>query len=158
MTTLRINPIAPEVHRQLLVSDDAGRPPVRSVSEEGGSPLRCCLTRARPGERIALVSYAPLRRWAAGLGVDPGPYNEVGPVFVHDGNCGGTGDGWPEGFHNGTRVLRGYDREGRILDGVAVEAAEAEAKAAELLADPAVAVVHVRALGFGCFMHEVTRG
>ncbi|MGW3510169.1 DUF1203 domain-containing protein, partial [Streptomyces sp. NPDC000994] len=30
-----------------------------------GAPLRCCLRRSEPGERIALVSYAPLRRWAA---------------------------------------------------------------------------------------------
>src|SRR5690242_6925775 len=74
---------------QLRVLDDAGRPPVRSVDDEGGSPLRCCLRRAAPGERVALVSYAPLRRWAADAGADPGPYDEQGPVFIHSERCAG---------------------------------------------------------------------
>ncbi|MFB6891376.1 DUF1203 domain-containing protein [Kitasatospora sp. NPDC056327] len=153
-----VRPIDPAVHRTLLVRDDAGRPPVRSVDGTGGAPLRCCLRRARAGERIALVGYAPLRRWAAGTGAEPGPYDEVGPVFVHDGPCAGTAGGdWPEGFHNGERVLRAYDRHGRILGGVRVLPDTAEAGAAALLADPEVAVVHVRAVEFGCFMHEVRR-
>ncbi|WP_406202549.1 DUF1203 domain-containing protein [Kitasatospora sp. NBC_01560] len=154
-TTVR--PIDPAVHRALLVSDDAGRPPVRSVDEAGGAPLRCCLARALPGERIALVGYAPLRRWAAATGADPGPYDEVGPVFLHDGPCSGTGAQWPAAFHTGDRVLRAYDPRGHILGGVPVTPETAEAAAAALLADPEVAVVHVRALQFGCFMHEVHR-
>lgn len=76
--------------RALLDSDDAGRAPTVRIDEEGGSPLRCCLGKAEPGERIALLSYAPLRRWAAGAGVDPGAYDEVGPIFVHAGPCPGS--------------------------------------------------------------------
>ncbi|MER5351068.1 DUF1203 domain-containing protein [Kitasatospora sp. NPDC002551] len=158
-SVLTVRPIDPAVHRALLVRDDAGRPPVRSVDEDGGAPLRCCLTRARAGERIALVSYAPLRRWAAETGAEPGPYDETGPVFVHDGPCAGpAGPGWPAGFHGGQRVLRAYDRRGRILGGELVEPETAEAVAARLLADPRVAVLHARAVDFGCFMHEVRRG
>ncbi|CAM5468471.1 hypothetical protein SANTM175S_10443 [Streptomyces antimycoticus] len=57
--------IAPEVLKQLRITDDAGNPPRVVVDdEEGGSPMRCCLGRSRPYETIALVSYAPLRRWA----------------------------------------------------------------------------------------------
>src|SRR6185503_10303206 len=74
---------------QLRILDDAGRPPVSSVDDEGGSPLRCCLRRARPGERVSLVSYAPLRRWAANAGAEPGPYDEQGPVFIHAEACAG---------------------------------------------------------------------
>ncbi|MEU6232558.1 DUF1203 domain-containing protein [Kitasatospora sp. NPDC047058] len=155
---LAVRPVDPAVHRTLLVRDDAGRPPVRSVDETGGAPLRCCLTRALPGDRIALAGYAPLRRWAAETGADPGPYDEVGPVFLHDGPCPGTGPGWPAGFHDGERVLRAYDRRGHILGGVPVTPETAEATAAALFADPEVAVVHVRALRFGCFLHEVRRG
>ncbi|WP_371479790.1 DUF1203 domain-containing protein [Kitasatospora sp. NBC_00315] len=156
-TALRIRPIDPAVLDRLREHDDAGRPPVRSVDATGGAPLRCCLTRARPGERIALLSYAPLRRWAAETGADPGPYDELGPVFVHAGACAGAGPGWPEGFHGSERVLRAYDREGHILRGVAVTPDTAEEVARELLADPQVAVVHVRALAFGCFLHEIRR-
>lgn len=158
MTNLLINPIPADVCAQLRELDDAGRPPVESVDATGGAPLRCCLTRACPGDRIALVSYAPLSRWAAALGIDPGPYDERGPVFIHAVPCGGPAEGWPVTMHSGARVLRAYDARGRILRGVPVEPADAEQGVGTLLADPEVAVVHVRALAFGCFMHEVRRG
>jgi len=155
--TLDIRPIAPAVLAGLRHADDAGRPPVHSVDSTGGAPLRCCLTRARPGDRIALVSYAPLRRWAAETGTDPGPYDEQGPVFIHADPCDGPADGWPDTLHGAARVLRAYDSAGRILRGVPGTPDQLATLAAELLADPEVAVVHVRALEFGCFMHEVRR-
>ncbi|MGW4895083.1 DUF1203 domain-containing protein [Kitasatospora sp. NPDC004240] len=155
--SLTVRPIEPLVLAELRRRDDAGRPPVLSVDEAGGAPLRCCLTRALPGDRIALLGYAPLRRWAAETGAEPGPYDETGPVFVHAEPCPGAGPGWPDGFHQGERVLRAYDAAGRILDGVPVTPETAEATAAGLLADPEVALLHVRALRFGCFLHEVRR-
>ncbi|BFV56056.1 DUF1203 domain-containing protein [Kitasatospora sp. CMC57] len=155
---LRINPIDAETCARLRELDDAGRPPVESVDITGGAPLRCCLTRACPGDRIALVSYAPLARWAAETGADPGPYDERGPVFIHATPCVGPAEGWPVGMHTGPRVLRAYDADGRILGGRLVRPAEAAAGAADLLAAPGVAVLHVRAVEFGCFMHEVRRG
>ncbi|MFK0190401.1 DUF1203 domain-containing protein [Kitasatospora sp. NPDC090308] len=139
-------------------TDDAGRARTSAVTEQGGEPLRCCLTRARPGERITLLSYAPLLRWAAETGCDPGPYLETGPVFVHAEPCPGHPGGWPAGFHGGPRVLRAYAADGRILGGRLGGPAELPSLAAELLADPATAVLHVRAVEFGCFLHEVRRG
>lgn len=59
------HPIPPTVLEELRTTDDAGRAPAPATDDEGGAPLRCCLRRSRAGERIALVSYAPLRRWAA---------------------------------------------------------------------------------------------
>lgn len=156
-TTLHVDAVPADVCDRLRRHDDAGRPPVLSAPAEGGAPLRCCLTRARPGERIALASYAPLRRWAADTGAEPGPYDEQGPVFLHADPCDGPAGGWPDALHTGARVLRAYDRRGHILRGVPVGPAEAEAAAEALLADPEVAVVHVRGLEFGCFMHEVRR-
>jgi hypothetical protein len=51
-----------DVVSQLRVTDDAGEVPRMVVNPEGNKPpLRCCLRHAGPGERIALVSYAPLR-------------------------------------------------------------------------------------------------
>ncbi|MEU0444692.1 DUF1203 domain-containing protein [Streptomyces tendae] len=151
------HPIPPGVLDELRTADDAGRVPAPVTDDEGGAPLRCCLRRSRSGERIALVSYAPLRRWAARTGADPGAYDEQGPVFVHAEECAG-----PEGeglaFTNAHRTLRRYSSDGRILGGRLVEGADAFAPALrEALDDPAVAFVHVRAVEYGCFLYEVRR-
>ncbi|WP_405831698.1 DUF1203 domain-containing protein [Streptomyces sp. NBC_01176] len=159
MTIHAARPIEAEVLKDLRTADDAGRPMVPFTDEEGGAPLRCCLRRSEPGERIALVSYAPLRRWAAAAGVDPGAYDEQGPVFVHARECGGpAADVRPfEGAH---RTVRRYSAEGRILGGRLVEVPEWSAFQAAFeaaFADPAVELVHVRAVEYGCFLYEVRR-
>ncbi|CAL9524640.1 hypothetical protein SUDANB6_03925 [Streptomyces sp. enrichment culture] len=156
MTTYTAHPIAHPVLKELRGTDDAGREPVPVTDEEGGAPLRCCLRRSTPGERVALVSYAPLRRRAAATGADPGAYDEQGPVFVHAEECAGpAGDALP--FTDSHRVLRRYSAEGRILGGRLVEAGPFEPALAEAFADPSVALVHVRAVEYGCFLYEVRR-
>ncbi|WP_148668084.1 DUF1203 domain-containing protein, partial [Streptomyces sp. WAC05950] len=75
----RARPIEETALQELRVRDDAGRDCVPCTDGEGGAPLRCCLRTSEAGERIALVSYAPLRRWAARTGADPGAYDEQGP-------------------------------------------------------------------------------
>ncbi|WP_432133046.1 MULTISPECIES: DUF1203 domain-containing protein [unclassified Streptomyces] len=149
--------IPPHVLKDLLDRDDAGRPAAPFTDSEGGSPLRCCLRHSTPGERIALVSYAPLRRWAAGTGAEPGPYDEQGPVFVHAVPCAGPAAGSGLPFTNDRRVLRRYSAEGRILGGRLVDGGFGDALR-EAFADPAVAVVHVRAVEYGCFLYAVERG
>ncbi|MFF5531708.1 DUF1203 domain-containing protein [Streptomyces cinerochromogenes] len=158
MTTHIARPVEPGVLKELRTTDDAGRPMTAVTDEEGGAPLRCCLRRSEPGERIALVSYAPLRRWAAGTGADPGAYDEQGPVFIHAEDCPGpAGDTLP--FTNAHRVLRRYSAAGRILGGRLVTDADTFRPAlAEAFADPEVALVHVRAVEYGCFLYEVRRG
>ncbi|MEU5624378.1 DUF1203 domain-containing protein [Streptomyces tendae] len=151
------HPIPPGVLEELRTTDDAGRVPAPVTDDEGGAPLRCCLRRSRAGERIALVSYAPLRRWAARTGADPGAYDEQGPVFVHAEKCAGP-DGEGLAFTNAHRTLRRYSSDGRILGGRLVEGADAFAPALrEAFDDPAVAFVHVRAVEYGCFLYKVTR-
>lgn len=127
------------------------------TDEEGGAPLRCCLRRSTPGELVALVSYAPLRRWAAANGADPGAYDEQGPVFVHAEECAGPRlEGLP--FVNAHRVVRRYSAEGHILGGELVEGADGTAEGLQnAFDDPSVALVHVRAVEYGCFLYEVRR-
>ncbi|MFE1030635.1 DUF1203 domain-containing protein [Streptomyces sp. NPDC058807] len=154
-----VRPIPPAALKELRTADDAGRAPAPFTDDEGGAPLRCCLRRSRPGEGIALVSYAPLRRWAAAAGADPGAYDEQGPVFVHAEECAGpeTDDALP--FTNAHRVLRRYSTGGRILGGRLTGDPGAFAYAlGEAFDDPAVALVHVRAVEYGCFLYEVRRG
>ncbi|MFF6838790.1 DUF1203 domain-containing protein [Streptomyces tanashiensis] len=149
---------------RLRVTDDAGRACVPHTATDGGDPLRCCLRLSAPGERIALVSYAPLRRWAAETGAEPGAYDEQGPVFIHADDCGGPApsETYPFSRAGALRTLRRYDSVGRIVGGRLLELPETPAEGfdqalAEAFADPAVALVHVRAVEYGCFHFEVRR-
>jgi Protein of unknown function (DUF1203) len=160
----QIRPIHPDVLSELRERDDAGAPLRVMVDEEGGSPLRCCLRRISPGEQVALVSYAPLRRWARATGADPGAYDETGPVFIHPGPCPGpASEGYPEALAGAPRVFRCYAADGRILRGRLFgvgepsDASSAEVVLAGIFDDSAVAVVHIRAVEFGCFAFEARR-
>ena len=54
--------------------------------------------------------------------------------------------------------MRAYDGNGRIVDGRLVQPDEdPEPVVNELLDDARVAVVHARALGFGCFTYAIER-
>lgn len=157
MTTYTARPVGPTVLKELRTTDDAGRPLTPVTDDEGGAPLRCCLRRSAPGERIALVSYAPLRRWAAETGAEPGAYDEQGPVFIHAEECAGpAGDGYP--FTDDHRTVRRYSADGHILGGRLVRGPESfDAAFRNAFDDPAVALVHVRAVEYGCFLYEVRR-
>jgi hypothetical protein len=157
--TFEVRAIQPVIVRDLLDCDDAGRRRHRVVDEVGGSPLRCCLRPIHPGEAVALVSYAPLRRWALETGIDPGPYDEVGPIFIHANGCAGyAGDGYPDLLRGPRRMMRAYRADGTIAAGRLVEPDEQpEEILAALFAGPDIAVVHARALEFGCFTFEIRR-
>lgn len=164
ITTHTALPIPPATLTALRARDDAGRPCLPYEDPEGGAPLRCCLRRSRPGELIALVSYAPLRRWAAATGAEPGAYDEQGPVFVHGAECAGppAGSGLPFVNAGALRTVRRYDAGGRILGGRVLTLPEAGAEAvertlSEAFAEPDTALVHVRAAEYGCFLFEVRR-
>ncbi|MEV7138305.1 DUF1203 domain-containing protein [Streptomyces tauricus] len=170
MTSHHARPIEPQVLGELRATDDAGRPCVPVQDTEGGAPLRCCLRPSEPGERIALVSYAPLRRWAARTGATPGAYDEQGPVFVHAEECPGpdpAGPGYPFVRPGVLRTLRRYSAQGHILGGRLLEVPEPagrdaldeamDAALTEAFADSEVALVHVRAVEYGCFLYEVRR-
>ncbi|MGW7365693.1 DUF1203 domain-containing protein [Streptomyces sp. NPDC054841] len=160
----RPEPIDEATLGELRVRDDAGRPCRPHTDEEGGAPLRCCLRPSEAGERIALVSYAPLRRWAVATGADPGAYDEQGPVFVHAEACGGPqqNDAYPFASAGARRTARRYDARGHIVAGRVLDlghdpAAVIESALDEAFADPEVVLVHIRAAEFGCFQYEVRR-
>ncbi|WTX00908.1 DUF1203 domain-containing protein (plasmid) [Streptomycetaceae bacterium NBC_01309] len=159
-----VRAIDPDVVAQLRACDDAGFRRLVVTREDGGAPLRCCLRRSEPDERIMLVSYAPLRRWAAETGASPGAYDECGPVFVHAEVCPGpsSGTAYPLELHGERRVFRAYSADGRILGGTFLQdpgnpGSDVEGALDDVFADPEVALVHVRAVEFGCFLLEVRR-
>ncbi|NGN70410.1 DUF1203 domain-containing protein [Streptomyces sp. A7024] len=164
-STYRPQPITPAALAELRIRDDAGRPMHPYYNDDNGVPLRCCLRPSKLGERIALVSYAPLRRWAAETGAQPGAYDEQGPVFIHAADCGGPAPeaaGYPWASPGALRAFRRYDARGHIAGGRLVELPENANAAfdkalAEAFTDPEVVQVHVRAVEYGCFHFRVDR-
>jgi hypothetical protein len=132
--------------------DEAGNS-LTVQADNGGSPVRCCLRETRPGERVMLIAYTPPGT--------AGAYAERGPVFVHADPCEGypTPHRYPPGLRHRMQVVRAYDRQGRIADGVlAADGLQAEAVIAEMLARPDVELVHLRNVGYGCYNFAVRGG
>lgn len=134
--------------------DDQNQPVERHIAE-GGEPCRDALRRARPGEALILASYCPFER--------AGPYREYGPVFLlADGAAAVQGlDHLPlgpaRGYLGERFVLRAYSAAERIIDGVVVEAHEAEARLQQMLARSDVAFVLLRFAGYGCYACRIER-
>jgi hypothetical protein len=154
-STFRINALpAAELERiRRAGEDDFGNPvePRTVGDDDAGSPLRCCLRRARPGERMALIAYRP----AGGAGA----YAEVGPVFIHAETCAGYQEvsRYPEEYRGRQQVLRAYDERGRIAGAVLTDGAGAERVIDSLLARPDVVMLQSRNVLYGCYMFSVTR-
>jgi Protein of unknown function (DUF1203) len=132
--------------------DEAGNS-LTVQADNGGSPVRCCLRETRPGERVMLIACTPPGT--------AGAYAERGPVFVHADPCEGypAPRRYPPGLRHRMQVVRAYDRQGRIADGVlAADGLQAEAVIAEMLARPDAGLVHLRNVGYGCYNFAVRGG
>jgi hypothetical protein len=119
----------------------------------GGSPLRCCLRESAPGERVLLIAYTPPGTCGA--------YAERGPVFIHAEPCSGylTPHRYPAALSHRQQVVRAYDQDGRIADGVLVNDGDhAMTVIRELLARPDITLVHLRNVSYGCYNFAVWRG
>ncbi len=134
-------------------ADANHQPPVRTVADGGRNPCRHCLGLIAPGAPMLIVGYRPF--------VAPQPYAEVGPIFLHAESCPRyRGAALPAWFaHLTPAIIRGYDATdtiayatGDVIDGPAIAA-----RAAAILADPAIAYVHVRSK-FNCFQVRIDRG
>jgi len=133
--------------------DEAGNRLAVQAGTVGCSPLRCCLREAWPGERLLLIAYTPPGT--------RGAYAERGPVFIHAEPCPGylTPGLYPPGLSHRQQVVRAYDQQGRIADGIRVsDGAHATAVIRQLLARPDIAMVHLRNVGYGCYNFAVRRG
>ena len=117
-----------------------------------GEPLRCCLRFAKPGEQIALISYAPFEH--------PSVWREIGPVYIHAAPCEGYAQtGYlPEELATGPRVLRTYRADDTMNydhNTVVTDDADLQPIIEDLLCQPEVTTVHVRTLAPQCFLYAV---
>ena len=149
---LVFEPIPATVLRQArtAMTDEAGNLLSVAVDADGGNPLRCCLRETRPGEEVLLIAYTPPGT--------AGAYAERGPVFIHADPCPGylTPGLYPPELSHRQQVVRAYDRQGRIADGILVaDGDHALPVIRDLLARPDVELVHLRNVGYGCYNFAV---
>jgi hypothetical protein len=132
--------------------DHLGNPFTPFAASGAGEPLRCCLRFAREGEQIALISFAPFTEMSV--------WREVGPVYVHAEHCEGyVEQGLPSELRRGQMLLRTYHADGSMdyEHNTVVMDEDVEPLLDQLLAEPDVALVHVRTLRPQCFLYAVTR-
>jgi hypothetical protein len=60
-SAFRVTPIPADVLDRIRAAghDDFGNPLVPATDEDGGSPMRCCLRRSAPGDRLCVIAYRP---------------------------------------------------------------------------------------------------
>ena len=147
----QIVPLPTEVADAARRGLTAGAPDHALVTADSpsGYPCRHCLQWAAPGEQLILFPFAS---------VDSGPYQERGPIFVHAAPCTRyrASERYPEAFRNG-RVIRAYDHRKFMIDARMVNGEGPEQVIEELLANPAVAFLHVRSAVRGCYTMGVER-
>lgn len=132
--------------------DANGQTPERHVSDGGGNPCRHCLRMIPKGAGMLVLAHRPFPA--------PQPYAEVGPIFLCAETCApGAGRVLPEMLSSPDYILRGYGADERIVygTGAVTPTARIAARAADLLADPRVAYVHVRSARNNCFQVRVER-
>lgn len=132
--------------------DAYGLAPERRVSP-GGYPCRHCLGEISAGEDYLTLAYRPFPTLQ--------PYAETGPIFLHAEPCPryAASDMLPPMLASPDYILRGYDTDDRIVYGTGAVTLTAEIadRAARLLADPAIAYVHVRSARNNCYQCRIER-
>ena len=130
--------------------DANGQPPERTVAQGPGNPCRHCLGRIPDGAPMLVLAHRPFSTVQ--------PYAEVGPIFLCADDCPqGGGAALPAMLDSPDYILRGYGSDERIIYGTGgvVPTSSIPARAADLLADPRVAFVHIRSARNNCFQCRV---
>jgi hypothetical protein len=132
--------------------DANGQVPERDVASGSGNPCRHCLGQVPEGAPMLVLAHRPFATVQ--------PYAEVGPIFLCGDDCAqGGGEDLPAMLTSAEYIVRGYGADERILYGTGgvIATGQIKMRAAELLADPAVAFVHIRSAKNNCFQCRVER-
>ncbi|MCU0912676.1 MAG: DUF1203 domain-containing protein [Rhodobacteraceae bacterium] len=132
--------------------DAYGLPPERHVSDGPGNPCRHCLRPVPEGAAMLVLAYRPFHKLQ--------PYAETGPVFLCAEACARWEEvGLPPVLAGPDYIVRGYGPDHRIVygTGAVTPTAEIPARAEALLADPAIAYLHVRSARNNCYLCRIDR-
>lgn len=132
--------------------DDDGNVIEEAISPGEGIPCRHCLQGVAAGDGYLILAHRPFP--------GKGPYSEMGPVFLHASPCASfiSSEKPPAMFARRSHFLmRAYDSRNRIIygSGGPVETEAMSTRAQELLKHPEAAYVHVRSIGYSCFLCRI---
>lgn len=155
MSGFRVFPIPNTVAHRIRESrvDDFGhRLSVSVATESDTGPCRSCLTVFVPGEGRILFSYAPNQY--------DHPYNEIGPIYIHENRCEPYIDhaAFPPELRTRRPItLRCYDDNGIMVGGELVGDRPIEEVITNLFANPTVNYLHARTASVGCYIARIER-
>lgn len=156
MSKFKVFPIPRSIVQRIRESrlDEFGHHLSVSVARENDTgPCRSCLTVFVPGEGRILFSYAPNQY--------DHPYNEVGPVYIHERECRPYAEQEifpPELRTRRPLALRCYADDGMMVDGELVGERPVEQAIESLFENPEIKYLHVRTASVGCYIARIERG
>ena len=144
-------PVANRIRKSRV--DDFGHQLMISLATENDSgPCRSCLTVFAPGEGRILFSYAPQSIQS--------PYNEIGPIYIHEQDCRPYNDHKrfpPQLRTRRPLALRCYAKDGTLVGGELVGERAIEAVIKQMFENPEVKYLHARTATVGCYIARVER-
>ena len=158
MTDVVFQALSTEIARAYRAGapDANGQAPERTVCPgDRYAPCRHCLSYIPKGAEMLVLAHRPFDHLQ--------PYAESGPIFLCADDCARwSGEGAPPVVEGSDehRLVKGYSPDERIVYGLGkiVAPDKVAERAAEVLADPRVAFVHVRSSTNNCYSCRVDRG
>jgi hypothetical protein len=151
----RIEGLSEDVFSALSAMSDedlAGRKARRVVADtDRGFPCRVTLEDARKGESLILLHYTSHDVAT--------PYRTSYAIYVREGAAAPTPfvDCLPPVFEGRTLSLRGFARDGNIVEARLAQPGETDGTIRALFADPAIAYIHAHNAAYGCFAARIDR-
>lgn len=134
-------------------ADSYGHPAERRTSDGGGVPCRRCMGMVEKGDDYLIAAWRPFSNLHA--------YTETGPVFLHARDCTVPEPAGvlPAFLESPEYIVRGYGADERIVYGTGgvVAREKITVRVEELLADTAIAAVHIRSARNNCYHCKAVR-
>lgn len=153
--TYRITGLDPAPYRPLFgLSDEelSQRGIVRMIVDEKPSyPCRVSLTDREIGERVLLLNHVSHDV--------ANPYRASHAIFVTEGadKAAEYVDEAPPVFATRVLSLRGFDKDGMMIDALLTQPGEADAGICRLFENPEIVTIHAHNAARGCFSARIER-
>jgi hypothetical protein len=155
MSKFRVFPIPNSVvlrTRATRLDDFGHNLSVFVATQNDTGPCRSCLKVFLPGEGRILFSYAPNQY--------DHPYNEIGPIYIHEQECEpyADHDAFPVELRTRQPItLRCYGSDGMMIDGELVQQRPVESVIEKLFQNPRIKYLHARTASVGCYIARIER-